>query len=67
MRNTYAFVNAIVVVICGFSSNIIGGWLGDNYEKVNPKIKSRICMIASVFTLPIMCLQLGNHGNYWIS
>ena len=64
---TYAAINGLLIIFCGLMSNLISGTIGDKFEKVNPKIKSRICMISTFLVIPIMMLELGNHGNYWIS
>ena len=42
-KNTYAMLNAIILATLGFSSNLIGGILGDRQEDKNPKIKAQIC------------------------
>ncbi len=66
-KTTYAVVNALVLGLCGFLSNFIFGMIGDKFEKNNPRIKSRIAMFSALLTLPIMILELGNHGSYWVS
>ena len=66
-RITYAAINGLLIIFCGLMSNLISGTISDKFEKVNPKIKSRICMISTFLVIPIMMLELGDHGNYWIS
>ena len=66
-RNTYAAINGLLIIVCGLMSNILIGTIGDKFEKTYPKIKSRICMISTMLVIPIMILELGSHGNYWIS
>ena len=66
-RNTYAAVNGLLIIFCGLMSNVISGTIGDKFEKDYPKIKARICMISTFLVVPIMILELGDHGNYWVS
>lgn len=66
-KTTYAVVNAFVFGGFGILSNLITGMIGDRFENDIPRIKSRIAMFAALSTIPIMAVELGNHGNYWIS
>jgi hypothetical protein len=66
-RTTYAVVNAFVIGSFGILSNLITGMIGDRFEKDSPRIKSRIAIFAALSTIPIMAVELGNHGSYWIS
>ena len=64
---TYSWVNALALGIFGLLSNLLYGMIGDRFEGVNPRIKARVCQFSCLLTIPIMALELGNHGNYWIS
>lgn len=60
-------MNALALGVCGLVSNLLYGMIGDRFEGVNPRIKARVCQISVLLTIPIMALELANHGNYWIS
>ena len=66
-KNTYAMLNALILAILGFSSNIIGGVLGDRQEGKNPKIKAQICQFSSIASCILLPICFWGHGNFWIS
>jgi len=63
----YAFLNAMILSICGFTSNIIGGFLGDRLETASPMAKGWICIASSLLAIPAMALCCWGHGSFYLS
>jgi MFS family permease len=63
----YAYLNALILSICGFTSNIMGGFLGDKLEQSSEMAKGWICILSSLLSIPAMALCCWNHGNFWLS
>ena len=53
-KQTYAFLNAIALITCGFSSSILGGIVSDKFEKSNYMTKSWIIMAGNVLSIPLV-------------
>lgn len=66
-KNTYAMLNAIILATLGFTSNLVGGIIGDRQESKNPNIKGQICAYSSLVACPLMVLCCAAHGNFWLS
>jgi len=56
-KNTYGFLNALVVSICGFTSAIAGGYISDASEKKGIYMsKAYVCMAGTSLAIPFVCL-----------
>lgn len=54
-KEEYAYLYAVVVSICGFTSSIVGGIVCDNLEKKNIFMnKAYVCIFAGVMGIPTM-------------
>lgn len=53
-KQTYAFLNAIALTTCGFSSSILGGIISDKYEKKNYMTKSWLIMAGNILSIPLV-------------
>ena len=63
----YSLLNAMILTVCGFTSNLLAGVIGDRFEKRNPMIKGWITSLSSLLSVPIMFLATAGHGNFYIS
>ena len=66
MKSTYAYLNAITMIVCGFSSSIIGGIISDKYEKKSYMTKSWVIILGNLIGIPffsLMCLC----SNFWLA
>ena len=63
----YAYLNAMILSICGFTSNIMGGFLGDKLESFSPMAKGWICIVSSLLSIPAIALCCWGHGNFYLS
>ena len=63
----YAALNALALTVCGFSSNLLAGIIGDKYEKRNPMTKGWITCLSCLLTVPLMAIITGSHGNFWVA
>ena len=66
-KTEYAFLNAIMLTVLGFSSNLLGGIIGDRFEKRNLMTKSLICTGSGVLSIPLIALACAGHGSFWLS
>ena len=66
-KNTYACINAAMLAILGFTSNILGGLIGDRAEGKDPNIKGKICTYSALISCPLLLLTCLGHGNFWLS
>lgn len=59
-KDTYSYLNAILISSCGLISTVAGGVISDKYEKRgNYKMKSYVCMFAGIMGIPtIMAVTL---------
>lgn len=66
-KTTYAMLNALILAVLGFSSNIIGGIVGDRMEGKNPKFKAHLCKFSNIASCILLPLCFMGHGNFWLS
>lgn len=52
----YGAVNAISVLIGGFTSSLAAGIICDKYERVNYRTKSYVIVLQSLAAIPICCV-----------
>ena len=52
----YSTLNALILTVCGFASNLLAGVIGDRLEKKNPMIKGWITTLSSLLSVPLMFL-----------
>ena len=64
MKSTYALLNAISLIVCGFSSTIIGGIISDKYEKKSYMTKSWVIIIGNLIGLPLFGLMCFSSNFY---
>ena len=63
----YGVLNAMILTICGFSSNLLSGLIGDKFEQRNPMIKGWITTLSCALSVPLICLATAGHGNFYLS
>ena len=63
----YAYLNALILSIVGFTSNIMGGFLGDKLESKSLMAKGWICILSSLLSIPAIAMCCLGHGNFWLS
>lgn len=52
----YAFLNAIALTLCGFSSSLLGGIICDKFEKKSYMTKAHIVMAGNFLSIPLILL-----------
>lgn len=65
-KNTYAMLNALIIAILGFTSNLIGGIISDRTESSDPSVKGKICAWSSLIGVPLMVVCCAGI-NFWLS
>ena len=63
----YSTLNAIILTVCGFVSNLMAGVIGDKFETRNPMTKGWITTLSSLFSIPFIFMATAGHGNFWVS
>ena len=63
----YSALNALILTVCGFTSNLFAGIIGDKLESKNPMVKGWITTLSSLLSVPLMFMATAGHGNFWIS
>lgn len=63
-KQTYAFLNAIALTTCGFSSSILGGIISDKFEKKNYMTKSWIIMAGNILSIPLVAFGCWTSNFY---
>lgn len=66
-KGQYAFLNALILTLCGFASNLLAGIIGDRFEKKNYMTKGYITSLGSLLPVPFIVLALLGHGSFWLS
>jgi MFS family permease len=66
-RSNYSVLNALILTVFGFTSNLAAGLIGDRFEKTNPMVKGWITSLSTLFSIPFIILCCMGHGNFWIS
>ena len=51
-KSQYAVINAAALVICGFSSSLLGGVISDKFEKKSYMTKSLVIMLGNTIGIP---------------
>lgn len=65
-KSTYAWLNAIALITCGFSSTILGGIISDKYEKKSYMTKSLVIILGNLIGIPLfaaMCFS----SNFYVA
>ena len=60
----YAFLNAIALTTCGFSSALLGGIISDRYEKKSYMTKAWIVMIGNFLSVPLVAFACYTQSFY---
>lgn len=63
-KSTYAFLNAIALTTCGFSSSLLGGIISDKFEKKSYLTKSRLIMAGNVISIPLVAFACFTSNFY---
>jgi MFS family permease len=66
-KTEYAFLNAIMLTVLGFCSNLLGGIIGDKFESKSLLTKGLICTISGILSIPLIALATAAHGSFWTS
>ena len=63
----FALLYSLIIVICGVSSTVLGGFLCDKWGQGKPMFKSWVCIIGNLVAMPmfIVCVVLSR--NFWLS
>lgn len=60
-------LNAIILTVFGFTSNLAAGLIGDKFEKKFPMTKGWITCLSTFLSIPFIVLCCLPHGNFYIS
>lgn len=63
-KSTYAFLNAIALTTCGFSSSILGGIISDKFEKKNYMTKSWLIIAGNILSIPLVAFACMTSNFY---
>lgn len=63
----YALLNALILTVFGFTSNLTAGIIGDKFEKKFPMTKGWITSLSTILSIPFIIACCLGHGNFWIS
>ena len=67
-KELYSSTNAFSMSVFGFISSIVGGYLGDKYEKKGVYMtKAYVCIVCSLLGIPTIAACLLINNNFWIS
>jgi sugar phosphate permease len=55
-KTQYSLYTALIISICGFSSNLIGGLISDKYEKKSRMTKAIVSIVGSALAIPAVGL-----------
>ena len=66
-KTQYATFNAAMLAICGFTSNILGGMLGDRLETKFPKARVWICIVSALASIPLISLACMGGHHFWLT
>jgi sugar phosphate permease len=63
----YSVLNALILTVFGFTSNLMAGLVGDKFENSYPMAKGWITSLSTLLSIPAILLCCLGHGNFWIS
>ena len=63
----FGTINAIAVLVGGFTSNIVGGYISDKYDNVNYRTKSYVGMWMSLLGAPVSAVCFLTSFSFWFS
>lgn len=63
-EQAFGVINALVILVGGLSSSIIGGRISDTYEEVNYRTKAHVAATMSILAVPLFCALFLMHGNF---
>ena len=63
----YSFMGAFVVIGGGLPASMVGGWLGDKYEKKIGGIKSYISGVGALCALPFILVTYAIQPPFWVA
>lgn len=59
-------INAAALVLCGFSSSLIGGIISDKFEKKSYMTKSNLIMTGHFLAVPLTAIACFT-SNFWLA
>ena len=63
----FGVINALVILVGGLSSSIIGGRISDAYEEVNFRTKSYVAATMSILAVPLFCALFLMHSSFYVA
>lgn len=66
-RSQYSVLNALILTVFGFTSNLAAGLIGDKFEKKYPMAKGWITSLSTLLSIPFIIACCMGHGSFWIS
>ena len=66
-QSTYSILSAAALLVCGLSSVLLGGAIGDRYSKKEPRTNAFICMGSAIAAIPAVTLCCLLQNNFWLS
>ena len=63
----YGTLNALAVLIGGFTSSLIAGIISDKYEPVNYRTKSYVIVFQSMMAIPVCCIAFLTASSFGLS
>lgn len=56
-----------MVLVCGFTSGLLGGLVSDRWGKITPMMKSYVCCIGNLLAMPMFIIAMLLKDNFWLS
>lgn len=63
----YSIISAISLLLFGMSSVLLGGYVGQKYEKKYTRTNAFICLFGVLAAIPLITAGTLIQGNFWLS